>query len=260
MPNSRVAEVSRLLYRNIGHNHKPYSAGMVKRIRKDKTSITTQSVDFKAPHSAKTNQAWRYPGGKVVRAPSTWLGTDHYYDHKDREQKLPRRKQESNFFITINSNKSPTESEHTEKVVGQMEQMLRHISKEEVLATYIKFGPSHESGKNYEKDKYLDVIHSVDWKSAVESGDIMKRVHAHIWCTITHYSQIQINVQMLMHQVRSSYNDGMPEGVLIGKKSHNKTKSYLRMTAMPYVHVKLLPQSDWTSVMRQYIHKGMTSA
>ena len=32
------------------------------------------------------------------------------------------------------------------------------------------------------------------------------------------------------------------------------------MDEFPYVHVKLLPQSDWTDVMRQYIHKGMAAA
>jgi hypothetical protein len=30
-----------------------------------------------------------------------------------------------------------------------------------------------------------------------------------------------------------------------------------KITRQPYVHVKLLPQSNWTDVMRQYIHKGM---
>jgi hypothetical protein len=169
---------------------------------------------------------------------------------------LPRRKQESNFFITINSNKAPTEADHTDKVVSHMYKMLETISKEEVIATYLKFGPKH---KEYEKDLYMDVIHSVDMKSEVETGPTAKRVHAHAWLTITHFSQIQINVQMLQHQVRVAYNKDMPEGVEIAKSS-NKRRSYLRMTAMPYVHVKLLAQSDWTTIMRQYIHKGMMSA
>lgn len=229
----------------------------MQRIRKDKTRISTQSVDFKAPHSAKTQQAWRYPGGKVVRAPSTFLGTQHYYDPKHPGENLPRRKQESNFFITINTNKSPASGTvHQVKVVRHMEQMLSRLSEESVLATYLKFGPKNVV---YEEDKYMDVIHSVDWKSAVESGDVMKRVHAHIWLTITHYSQIQINVQMLMHHARCCYNDGLEDNVVIGG-THNKKRSYLRMTENPYVHVKLLPQSDWTSVMRQYIHKGMTAS
>jgi len=229
---------------------------MVKRVRQEAIHISTQSVDFKAPHSAKTKQAWRYPGGNIRRAPSTRLGSAVYTDPKHPGENLPRRKQESNFFITINSNKSPEDTEHVELAVKHMEQMLERLSDERVLATYLRFGPKDAS---YEGDKYTDVIHSVDWKAAVETGDVMKRVHAHIWLTITHYSQIQINVHMLMHQARQHYNAGMPFGIRVGG-TDKSGGSFLTMDEMPYVHVKLLPQSDWTDVMRQYIHKGMTSA
>ena len=250
MPNPKIAAVSRLLFRSVGHTHQPYTQGMVARIRTDKTLISTQSVDFKAPHSAKTKQAWRYPGGKILRAPSTRLGSTVYTDPKHPGEGLPRRKQESNFFITINSNKSPESTEHIELAVKHMEQMLEMLADESVMATYLRFGPKDPS---YENDKYSDVVHSVDWKAAVETGDVMKRVHAHVWLTITHYSQIQINIQMLMWQARKFYNQGMPLVQLGGK-------SVLSMDEFPYVHVKLLPQSDWTNVMRQYIHKGMTGA
>ena len=256
MVNERVQAVSRLLFRKVGHEHKPFKQGMVSRVRKK--TMSTQSVDFKAPHSAKTKQAWRYPGNKVVRAPSTRLGSGVYTDPKHPNENLPRRKQESNFFITINSNKSPATTEHTRLVVQQMEKMLKNISNEAVLATYLKFGPKDKIP--YAEDKYADVIHSIDWKAAVETGDVMKRVHAHIWLTITHYSQVQINVQMLMHYARQHYNDGMPYGVRIGGDHHGKGGSFLTLDEMPYVHVKLLPQGDWTDVMRQYIHKGMAAA
>jgi hypothetical protein len=221
---------------------------MVARVRK--TKISTQSIDFKAPHSAKTKQAWRYPGGNIMRAPSTRLGSAVYTDPKHPGENLPRRKQESNFFITINSNKSPEKPEDIAVAVKHMEQMLQALQTEEVLATYLRFGPKDPA---YEQDKYSDVVHSLDWKAAVETGDVQKRVHAHIWLTITHYSQVQINVQMLMYQARKHYNRGMPL-VQLGKKT------VLHMDAHPYVHVKLLPQGNWTDVMRQYIHKGMSAA
>ena len=250
MPNPKVAAVSRLLFRKTGHTHEPYTQEMVARVRKDKTHISTQSLDFKTPHSAKTKQAWRYPGGNIVRAPSTRLGSAVYTDPKHPGENLPRRKQESNFFITINSNKAPEEPEHIDLAVKHMEQMLQTLSTEPVLATYLRFGPKDDS---YAEDKYADVIHSVDWKAAVETGDVMRRVHSHIWLTITHYSQVQINIQMLMWQARKHYNSGL--GFV-----HLGGKSNLAMDDFPYVHVKLLPQSDWTDVMRQYIHKGMTAA
>lgn len=243
MPNPRVQEV-RLLYRGTGHKHKSWSPGMVTRAKPP--TISTESINFAAQHSAKTKQAWRYPGGNITRAPSKTLGGTVYVDPKDPE--MPRRKQESNFFITINSNKDASKlgPDLTQSAFSRMEKMLVRLSDERVLAQYLKFGPK---SPEYEADKYTDVINAVDWKAAVETGDAMHRVHAHIWLTISHYSQIQINVHMLMHLARSFYNEGL--SVRGGDK-------LLAIGKRPYVHVKLLPQGDWTSVMRQYIHKGMT--
>ena len=107
------------------------------------------------------------------------------------------------------------------------------------MATYLKFGPKHE---DYRDDKYSDVIIGVDWKAATEIGPTQGKVHSHIWVTITHYSQIQINTQMLMYH---------------SKRLYNANTLNFKMKRQPYVHVKLLPQSNWTDVMRQYIHKGM---
>ena len=177
-----------------------------------------------------------------MRAPTTNLGTRIYTDPKDTDK--PRRKHESNFFITINTNKSPKTPLVAEEGVKRLEDTLQQLSDEKNIALYLKFGPKDAA---YEEDKYSDVIHSLDWKAAVETGDVQKRLHAHIWLTISHYSQIQINVQMLMHLSRQIFNTGLQLG------------SPLRIVDMPYIHVKLLPQGDWTTVMRQYIHKGMAS-
>ena len=244
MPNLRVAEVERrLLFRgSVGQ-------GMVRRVRlAPPKNISIQSVDFKPQHSAKTGQAWRYPKNRVVRAPSTILGSNTYEDPKSPGE--PRRKQESNFFITINTNKTSDDAAIQQTIYDRLKEVLKHISKEHVIATYIKFGPKDAV---YQNDKFGDVISSLNWSSNVEEGDVLKRVHAHIWLTIGHYSQVQINVQMLMHIVKAEYNKGLGIGGMLSSKSPQ------RMTRQPYVHVKLLPQSDWTDVMRQYIHKGMTA-
>jgi len=224
MPNQRVQAVARLLHRAEGHSHTAFADGMVKRVRS--TKISTESVDLKPAHSAKTSQAWKYPGGKIVRAPTTMLDIKKYFDHKDPSE--PRRKQESNFFITINTNKSPEDPVDMNTSVQAMERMLRDISQEKVLASYIRFGPKH---KEYEEDKYADVIHSVDWKANVETGDKLKRVHAHIWMTMTHYSQVQINVHALMHLSKQSYNAhlGMhARGSCTFMTCHMCTSSYCR--------------------------------
>ena len=77
------------------------ATNMVKRTKPPKISIET--IDFKSPISAKAKQSWKYPGGKIVRAPDTSLGGTPYFDHDrgDGVKDLARRKQESNFFITI---------------------------------------------------------------------------------------------------------------------------------------------------------------
>jgi hypothetical protein len=241
MPNWKVAAVSRLLHRTSQHTQQTdWQEGMVQRTRQK--VITTSVADFKPQHTAKTKQAWRYQGGQILRAPSKMINGKVYTDPKDKDQ--PRRKQESNFFITINSNKSLKHGEQFDKGVKHMEQMLKHLSTEEAMAAYFKFGPVN---KEYVEDRFADVIANTDWKAAVETGDIMNRLHAHIWLTVTHYSQIQMNCQMLQHEARKSFNEGLKD-----------PKDPMRINQKPYVHIKLLPQSDWTSVMRQYIHKGMT--
>jgi len=244
MPNPRVANVSRLLHRTSQYTQAQsrYLQGdMVKRIRDPDVNITTSKVDFKPQHTAKTNQTWKYQGGQILRAPSLLLNGTKYEDPKNPGQ--PRRKNESNFFITINCNKAPS-GEDAERGVKQMQQMLNTLADERVLARYIKFGPV---GPEYRDDKYVDVVTAVDWKAAVETGDIKNRLHSHIWLTLTHYSQVQINPQMLQFEASNAFNKGLALG------------SNLRVTKKMYVHVKLLPQSDWTNIMKQYIHKGMSS-
>ena len=249
MPNPRVREVfNRLRYRPIGHSHKPFTDAMVKRVREP--VVSTQSIDFEAPHSAKSKQAWRYPGNRIIRAPTTRLDPTSdrkYEDHKDPGQ--ARRKQESNFFLTINSNKAPETPETQRAVNSAMQKMLERLSQEHNLAACMKFGPKNP--EVYGEDKYSAVVHSLDWKAAVETGPLMGRVHAHIWLTVTHYSQVQINVQAMMHRARLLYNEEL------NLMCNGHPPAGLRITALPHVHVKLLPQGNWTEIMRSYIHKGM---
>ncbi|KAL3904402.1 MAG: hypothetical protein SGPRY_011297, partial [Prymnesium sp.] len=82
-------------------------------------------------------QAWRYNGGKILRALSLLINGKRYEDPKDPGQ--ARRKQESNFFITINSDKSSEAGESYDVCVRHMEQMLQMLSTETAMANYFKF-------------------------------------------------------------------------------------------------------------------------
>lgn len=253
MPNERVLHVSRLLHRYKQHAHTvSYSEGMVKRVRRTDVNVTTSNADFEVQHTAKTNQAWRYQGGQILRAPTIMLGKDNpksknkrYEDPKNPGQ--PRRKQESNFFITINSNKSPEAGEEMDAAIKAMESMLGHISQEHILAKLVVFGPAPgEVGAPYKDDQYADVIHNVDWRSGIETGDQMCRLHAHIIVTIIHYSQIQLNPKALQYESRRAFNENIPRGY-----------ADLRINRLPWVYIKLLAQSNWGQIQKQYIHKGM---
>ena len=109
------------------------------------------------------------------------------------------------------------------------------------MSKILRFGPRDE---HYARDRFEDVIADVDWQSNVEIGDQQGRVHAHVWVTIKHYSQIQIDIPMLTEEARVSFNAGLPLG------------SKLRVTN-PYVNVKLLPQSDFANIMRGYMQKAI---
>ena len=187
----------------------------------------------------KTGQAWKYKGGSVARAPSVNLGSGTYTDGKHPGERLPRRYQESNFFITINTNKAPEGEVDTARAVAHCERMLNHLSS--AVGRYTRFGPRDP---HYAKDRFADVIADVEWTSNVEIGDQQRRVHAHIWVTVKHYSQIQIDIPKFTEEARVSYNAGLPLG------------SPLRVTN-PYVNVKLMPQSDFTNIIRSYMVKGM---
>jgi hypothetical protein len=249
----------RLVYRTRAHTKDTYHKRMVKRVRVNGSSIEdVRGLQPGGEHDApdpKQLGAWRYKGGKVLRA-GPELDIDKYWDHKSATgavldpskvpepgEKMARRRHESNFFITINPNlgANTREGEHDgDALYEALNSVLSYISSESVIASYLIYGPAH---KQYEQDKYSDVVVHREWSAAVETGPKKARVHSHIWLTLHHYSQLQVNTKMLQYIVREHFN----------------SKSSRKLKGLPYVHIKLLPQSDWTDVMKSYIHKAMSA-
>lgn len=227
--------------------------------------IATQRVSMKpAPggKGVKAKQAWKYPGFNIVRASTVWLNDRYYSDPKEADSNpgqqgelrdsgmapddsgTPRRKQESNFLITINPNKKFTGTQEP-AAERAFRVALGGLSTNTSLVRCLKFGPKDA---HYAKDRAADVIlPGVQWTANVETGENLGRMHSHIWLTIEHYSQIQINVPMMQHEFVRQFNASVVGG------------QGTVLTGVPYIDVKLLPQSDWTTVMRQYIKKGMTA-
>jgi hypothetical protein len=197
------------------------------------------------PLDTKALGAWRYKDSTILRA-GPELDITKYFDHKSEPgNRLPRRRHESNFFITINPNLGANTKDglsDSDSLYASLNGVLEYISAEKVIATYLKYGPKHTE---YMNDVYSDVIVQRDWMAAAETGPKKARVHAHIWLTLHHYSQVQIDTKMLAHIVRDVFNANAKQG--------GRT-----LKGLPYVHIKLLPQSDWTDVMKGYIHKAMS--
>ena len=246
-PSQRYA---RLLSRRSGESSRSVDDSMVQResfidSNRHSTNVVTQTVNFKTP-SDKKGQAWRYKGWNILRAESNLINGRLYTDPREDNHKtdtgLPRRKNESNFFITINPNKQ-VPPEHCARMQAQFKSALEFIAQPTEVATYLKFGP--KDFENFGADKAVDVIKKIDWDSNVEIGEEKKRMHAHIWLTIEHYSQIQVDSKLLQWAFKKAYNRNLA------------LDDIYRIKTLPYVQVKLLPQSDWTTVMRQYIRKAI---
>ena len=229
---------------------------MVKRVIAEETYVmtkvrraetTVQNINIKpltadSVKSAKDRQEWLYPNNKIIRAPSIELGSPdkRYFDPKDPE--LPRRKHESNLFITLNTNQT-WNSNADNWMTNTCAEAVKEMSTDAVLCKYLKFGPVHEE---FREDKYDDVIISADWEAAVEIGETNRMVHAHIWLTVHHYSQIQVNSPMMQATFKDMWNQRL--GV---------NQQYKRIKRNPYIQVKLLPTANWAQVLKQYIHKGI---
>lgn len=214
--------------------------GMVKRA--GPAHVVAERVAFRPGLAVKSKQAWKYPGNKIERASDIFIHGRKYLDPKELPEEVPRRKNESNFFITINSNRS-YEGAAAVQAQQAFEGALKALTQNEVFAEILKFGPKDQ--ETYGGDNAADVIKHVDWQSNVEIGPNLGRMHSHTWLTIEHYSQVQINVPQLQYYFRTAFNSAFSNG------------HPAQLTANPYVHIKLLAQSDWTSVMRQYITKAM---
>jgi len=171
-----------------------------------------------------------------------------YTDDQAIGEELPRRRHESNFFITINTNKA-VPNERRVSATRIYKSVMDQIMNVENLRNLIMFGPKNYA--HYGEDVFDDVIVQQQdpplpsFDTGIEFGPSKKRLHSHTWLYIVHYSQIQISPQALTQQFSALWN------------AHFQTNDPLYMTKKPYVHIRLLPQTDWAAVMREYIHKAM---
>jgi len=265
---SRLQRTARLLYKDVrvkvpGSVTKFERRGKHTKARgKVQTDVTVENMELHAAHEnqildAKEHGTFRYPGGIIQRHADTVIDGVTYHDPKCPG--MPRKKIESNFLITLNTNRTMTGVSPLgiQCAKDAMELVLRQLSEDNHLAIYLKFGPKDEA---YRDDRYKDVVSSVEWQAAVECGSLQNRLHTHIWLTVHHYSQVQVNMPMMQYMFKRFYNKELETKLAAFSSGDMYGKTCIRPTSKPYIQVKLLPQSNWAMVMKQYIHKGMEAA
>lgn len=219
-----------------------WEPGMVK--RQYDQHVHAERVAFRPGLSVKSKQAWKYPGGKIQRAEDIYINGTKYIDPKEEPEEVPRRKQESNFLVTINTNRDYGEGAVATDALKAFNAALNALDNDPFIRyDILKFGPVDQ--KTFGGDNAVDVVHKLDWTSSVECGPNLGRMHSHSWLFCEHFSQVQINVPQLQHHFRTVFNDALPEGHVA------------RLSKNVYVHVKLCHQSQWTDVLRGYVTKAM---
>ena len=241
-----VFAANRMQWRDIGHTGK---APMPKRKSVTTSYVTAETVGFKPGTNAKASGSWKYQGSVIDRVPNFEINGTYYSDHKrpheaEGSEPLPRRKQESSFLLTLNSNYAPATHTDVTAVMTALDAMSRKLAREEVMATYFKFGPVTP---HYRNDLWKDVVTAVTSKWGAEVGPKLGRCHVHAVVTVEHCSQLQIDPHMLQVVAKDAYNEaysGPDDYKMSGKKNF-------------YVHAKLLPQSAFGEVIKRYLHKGI---
>jgi hypothetical protein len=197
--------------------------------------------------SVKAKGAWRYKDGIIDRHESRVINGTTYTDDKDPNEN--RRRHESNFFITLNTNRTLNNVAPGCAEMGKeaCKKTLEWLSRPENLCNCIKFGPLNT---HYANDKFADVVQKIEWQACVETGEKLERLHVHIWLTIHHFSQVQVNMPTTQHWFKSIYHRSLDE---LG--ANTQLKCALQINGRPYIAVKLLPSSDWADVFKRYLFK-----
>ena len=209
-----------------------------------------QRVPFKSRNDTqdiKDEQAWMHPSGKVERAPSTNINGNLYYDPKDYNKTgdmVPRRKHETNLFLTMNTNKTVKDARRPE-AERRMAQVLNFMGERATIGRYLEFGPV--DNVSYGNDVFEDVVSDIDWFATQEYGGKRHRLHAHAHLTITHHSQIQVKPYFLQMEFKSKWNNVYPP-------LHYDDPLYIK--GMPNTQVKLQHQRAWPAMMRLYMVKA----
>ena len=227
-------------------------------------SVSNANVSFAPGIGAKAYQAWKYRDGNIQRAPKLHLDpnnpTKEYFDPIDEQaksQKLPRRKQETNLFVTLNLNKIVPWSDE----LRVNEALMKTINKIQTsaLSEVLVCGPARVRNADYFRDDNLAVVlKDIKFTTTIEQGPRTGFKHVHMTVSMEHYSQIQMDKTLLRTKFIELYNDALVSNVGPTGRPGRPRRDKMALRGL-YVDVKLRNQMSWHEIEKWYLHKDQVT-
>jgi hypothetical protein len=167
-------------------------------------------------------------------------GTKHDHNLGRDCELIGRRRQQSNFFITLNTNRRKFDEAQDPKAV---QQALNACFGKQIY-DILTFGPAHPDV--YAEDALFpnEFIEKIEVRAGVERGPVTGALHCHAYVTIAHWSQIRINKLALQGLFKETYNEHASAG-----------KGQMPLKSLPACKIDLMPQTDWGQIVAHYLSK-----
>ena len=222
------------------------------------------SVHASVPRvSNKDQQRWKYKNFEIQRAPTLVINGTKYTDPKELPKELPRRKNSSTFFVTVNPNKVVPDDLRAVADEAWKEGLEALEQGVAVNGKCIKFGPNDPA--TFAADRFEDVIIGrPQFVAKTEVGPKCGRLHAHVRVKVVHYSQVHLSIPKIQAIFKKAYD----EAVAKAARNHTggdmmraaRVRSKLQINGSLYVDIELLPQSNASEIMMRYMFKDDEAA
>lgn len=166
------------------------------------------------------------------------FGGKYLHDHHGTH--LGRRKQESNWFITINPNQK--QATHLKQDSDAIVQAL-HETFETRGYDILTFGPKHPDVYGDDAQWPHLVVDEMNARATIERGPNTGALHCHLYFKVVHWSQVYLNQRQVQLIFKDAYNQ-----LAFHKIPGNKK---------PYVQYKLLEQTDFGEIIAHYLSKQL---
>mmetsp|Transcript_28324 Transcript_28324/g.65098 ORF Transcript_28324/g.65098 Transcript_28324/m.65098 type:complete len:271 (-) Transcript_28324:59-871(-) len=219
--------------------------------RSDKISSTIEVAIGSSTADGMRAAAWdkasgewkaRATGGRKTDFQTA--GTKHDHNLGRDCELIGRRRQQSNFFITLNTNRRTFDEAQDPKAV--QEALNACFGKK--IYDILTFGPAHPEVYGDDSLHPNEFVEKIEVRAGVERGPVTGALHCHAYVTIAHWSQIRINKLALQGLFKQAYNQAASAGL-----------GQIPMRALPACKIELQAQTDSGHIVAHYLSKQVNA-